>query len=748
MLSGTSSTCFVALVMLFLAADVSADVTSLSKEALAAILSEPAEPNPWLVRFHIPFDPQDAANRRAFAEASQRVPTSVGRFGEFALDSLDNLAMIDGMQVANLPTIALLGSRIGRAIGASGANKVARLTYFSPEFRLNQTNPSDIAMYLLANVPARYADRVTNTIMDSVHFVFSKKEVYSTSQKLQQLRSLGEITALPSSAVLFFLDLTNPSRKDLVAAMSSVASQAAGSVIVFATSDDDVALQFGLTAVETAASFPFPLPDDSSEKLELTIHAAASSMSDVAAVINKVADVSRVVVKDTQSRTLRSWSSNLRALQTTSPLRKLSTTDQFLRDVVEPKSCVTVLFLLRETDDFFNSHFRTAVDLASHLRQDQHSSALTKAKIANPFRFEVFWVDAEVHKSVPQVLKAKSVPSIAILFSVVAQNGQPAKAGKWFEPPKKGEWPTAAQILQFLTSEHVATNNGLFPFDPLLITFADASSSSKKSASAKASALGADAPNNMYRAVDFKTYPAAEERENTFVNQLMSGSIKHEPRKSEVDESSSSSSSSKLSAKKLAKKKKREEAEKAKLTAEIEQKKKDKEERTRRKAEEDAAKRAEMAAEAKRLAKEEKKKQKGKASTTGSDGGDDSTKSRGENTYERPKFNPTKPAKDRHQQHEYWKGAMKEAAKRFVVMSGKPAKVTVVHTLEAPVAASGAEGGGAGESSRSSRRREVKEEPVPEAREDRYQQHQERRKARQAKREAPPADDDGAISDE
>ncbi len=657
------SACALLLCAAVLLVGVVADVSLVTREGLAAIFADVAVPSPWIIRFYLPFDPQDAPSRTAFHEASMQVPPSVGRFGEFPVDSLDNFGMVDAFVIPNIPSIILCGCRIGRAAGQA-AGKASRLTGFFPEYRLNSTNPHDIAQFFLANVPARYADRVTNTITDSVHYIFSKKEMYAVSQRLVKSHARGEISALPSRAILFFLDLTNPSRKNLVAALSSSASQSAGSVIVFATADEDVAARFKLPSAESAASFAFPLPADSSEKPEVRLYPSVPSMLEVMQVVAEEASLSASAVRATQNATLAKWAAGLRSLQTSSPLRKLSTTDQFIREVIVQKTAVTVVFLLRESDEFFNSHLRTAVELAAMLRRPLSVSS---------FHTEVFWLDAEAHPAVAAALKAKTVPAIAVIFSVMMQGNQPGKAAKYFEPPKKGEWPTAAQVVQFLASEQMTSNAGLFTVDPAQIVFSPLKSVEEGN-------------NRVYIATDFRTYPESEEKENTFVNKLISGQIKHEERAASPP---TSSSSPPLSAKKLAKKKKKEEAERARLQAELEKKQRDKEERIRKKAADDATRRAESAAQAKLAAREDRKRQKegeAKGNKQPSVGGDEKRLAeRGEHTFERPKFHPGKPPKDRHAQHEHWKSAMKEAikTKKYIFDStDKPPKIQILHTLE------------------------------------------------------------------
>lgn len=645
-------------------------VNNLTVEEFVKIRGKDSLGNPevWAIRLRAPWDPVATSHysKDLFAATAELMngghDSNYVQFGELLLNQPSSWAVLDGLGLtANSPMVLLFGTTSTRALGVNGGREHGRVLYLPVDLQYaSRKSPEELKKTILSRVPTRFHDAITTQSIDAINFVFSRKEVYQISALKKEQLEHGVISVMPTRALVYRLRLTSSGDEEHLAAISAAAAQSGANTVVFVTEDSDVAARFGVHENRAASVFQFPFPED----VSIPIHADKTSEvlegpHDAAALI--LATRSTIPKDDTAEvrteRLVKEWQRDVHRFMTTSPLRRLDTTQQLFHDVMDPKGFISVLFVLRESDDYFNKHFNTAVDVAKTIQTsfqatgaDGKPHPLSEAR--QRIRYEAFWIDAEVHKQVATSLKVPSVPCVVMLYAT--QDGR--HAGRFvFGGKKHNEFPTLAEMVSFLSATDRVLEQGrdMFPVDLKTFTFTPANEVEQFYRTAaqtpKKLKLKRGDDNNRYLLIDRKIYLSEQPKENTFVRDMIEGKVKFEKRDSE-EESSKSKQGTKSNAKAEARKKARQEAEKKKLEEELRQKQLAREARMKKKAEEDQVEREKAIKEAKEAMKEEARRAKVEDASTSSSG----SKPKAENIVERPKFSPSKGPKNRFAQKKAW----------------------------------------------------------------------------------------------
>eukprot|EP00742_Colponemidia_sp_Colp-10_P014933 GILJ01017011.1.p1 GENE.GILJ01017011.1~~GILJ01017011.1.p1 ORF type:complete len:616 (+),score=163.26 GILJ01017011.1:76-1923(+) len=547
------------------------------------------------------------------------VDSSVAQFGIFTVDTYDKARMIENMGIRSLPTTRFVQFKATRPTGPKGplSGRPVMLLVDLP----SGTSAEDIVQNALQHTAMRYHHPITNQPIPAVTYVLTlddlveraKFSLPSSTGDAQQnsLASLsgGEFRA---PAVIYYFHLMKKNHLNVHAEINSLGARMGPRLTVFATEDADIAKRFGLNETFSAASFFLKnvnvdakvrkFPDTvavTSTVDELATAGACSAFGEEHAIPN--ADYQKAL--DTE---LKSWHRDLTAYYGKSPFRKITHSSQFLRDVMSNKATVSVIFMLREADKMFNRYHRTGIEFASYIRDPYRVAPGIYAKVHQNLNFETYWIDGEVQDVASAFLGTKSVPSIAFLMHT--QGGNVAvKYFSFSEEDKKRrkkqgkdlEWPDVQDLLAYISSETLLQSApGMVPFTEKDVKFND-----------NVPATTNDA-NHKYLNIDRKHYNMAEEKDNTFLQDLANGKIT-------VDADHYAKDEDKADSKKAAKSKKaaaKEAERKLKIQEELERKQKEREERTKAKEEADKKRREEEAARTKAeitaKAKEEKKNSK------------------------------------------------------------------------------------------------------------------------------------------
>ncbi|CUG74724.1 membrane-associated protein, putative [Bodo saltans] len=654
---------------------------TLSAEAFTKVTSTTAgNPAYWVIRIRAPWDVVSSPD--LLAEVAQELANGEGgdasspfvHIGEMLLDSTDAWAIADGLGLQQFPTVISFSGKTMRATAPRGAMQYGKVLSLPRPILVPSAKSSnglaELRKMILSNVPTRYLDPVTGAYVDALNFVFSRKEIYQMSAlKKEQATAPQVLSTVPARAVVLRLRLSEGGDEALLAAASAAAVEAGPRVVVFVTEDADVAARFQIHHPGQGSVFAFPFPDDVSE----AITPLFSSTDDVA--FQSPAAVAKLIASavndddkhlSTVATTLKKWRQDVTAVGNgDKPLRHLLSQADFFTHIVEAKVSIGVLFFLRESDDFFTRGYHVAEEIAKAI-QTQWGSTIGDSKKPHPLaatrdrvRFEAYWIDAELQKSVAASFKIPSVPSVAFLYNL--QDGR--RGVRFVQGGKKSnEFPTTSELLAFMSGSALTdVSKDLFPLDLSGVTFLSDEevvsfyrSRAPKAFRVTAPPVGGAPALPTTPVTDVKVYLETEVNENPFVSQMVEGKVKFDSKNTaDAVSSKKGTSTSKLSPKAEAKKKKKQEAEKKKIEDELAEKKRAKEERMKKKAEEDEARRVDEKVKAKTALKEERKKQK-ISGDSGSGGASSSSGKVNTNTVERPKFSPAKGPKNRHLQKRDW----------------------------------------------------------------------------------------------
>lgn len=530
-------------------------------------------PKPLLLRIALPWD--DPANGAAFTEAAELTPSGIAIFAELVLDSVDKFVIADTMQIADFPTIRMLGSRVGRPPPTRGAFMSSRAVKLPAQFTGSHSRSSDISGFLLSNLPTRFADPVTNKPERSVGEIESDEDVtifLTMRRPIAKKGVLIYVPEVPPSVVL-----AAP-----LALVHSLASQLGPRVAVMTTSAQDVASMFGLTKPWQGVAIEQPLLKKKVERTENDPFDFAPILGGKPLIASEIeqaiTEAAELVPEAFADETLGKWRRDIESFVTDSPLRKVETNAQFMDDIGLSKQSFGVVFLLRESDEFFMKHHAVAVDVARFAQQLHQENVITGDRSTAALRrFEVVWIDAEMHPGVAAAMRPKAVPSVGFLLPLQAsaELGSKTHGIKYFEDGDY--WPAADKIIKYMMSDRLldpSDSKEMVPLDPTSVEFASDTDPArfKKEKALKRKLLSPR--NNVYLTLDLKDY-TEDEPENDLLMRIASGKVEAETASSLKDK--------KLSIKSAKRKEQKKKEEKKKLQEELERKKREKAERIKAK---------------------------------------------------------------------------------------------------------------------------------------------------------------------
>ncbi|KAG5508151.1 hypothetical protein JKF63_05405 [Porcisia hertigi] len=347
--------------------------------------------------------------------------------------------------VDRLPALVLFPGRVAKVQVAPGAiisaNPFQVPVHYSTK-PLTSASYSELRSWALSELPARYIDPVTFHLIPSLQFVFRHVEVHDT---LRLVRDAVQMNAsrslLPGLVSMAYVRLTRHGSEEVLAALSSVATQAGNAVLTLVTESTEVAAAWGLHTENTLAmtswasalsayvdgvafaGIPTRISDASSPQpirtvSELTEVTAASAAWRTAFAASDEAGVSQ----------LQAWREAMNAFNNTNPLRKIESAAHLLHELTALQGAIKVVFVLRESDDmWFHHHLDVAAALSQRLRYttvrynttefEKGSKVRTRLERAwTPARrYEVFWLDGEQLPALADALHVSQVPSILIL---------------------------------------------------------------------------------------------------------------------------------------------------------------------------------------------------------------------------------------------------------------------------------------------------------------------------------------------
>lgn len=670
--------------LLSVAATVSlAAVTVLTPEQFVEAQAAPHRRMPLFVRFYLPWDASGEPSTAAFARASEIVPPEVCDFAELRLDSLEAFVIADAHGITSFPFVKLFGTSVVRPVAPKGNQVVGRPTFVAKDYHGNATSADDLVEFVIRHTPTRVVDPVTNHITQAVLQITDESHVAALARVTPKTSKNGVLFYLPSIVRSDKKHGTALRHNLLLSAVHAQAAVHNQRVTVFTTQREDVAKAFGLSEHNTAAVFSIAAIANAAPNAKRPILRVEAGIETPAAAAKAIKDAAALDVAALEKEigyTLRQWRVDMAQFAGKSPLRKLETTEEFHREVTDNKQGGVILFFLRESDKFFTKHHNVALDVASWSRGVPQVHPVTgEPVISNGFRFETFWVDAEVHSELAKKLSVKAVPSVGIVLSLQQQQegGQklPPKGIKFVLSPSK-EFPDSRHVLSYINSAEVFEGRDIVPFDPAGAKLHDGGKTTQPQLLTPL--------NNAYLGVDLRSYEDDEPEADTF--EL---GKKRATGDDDGDDSSAAASARKASggsgakeknsAKEAAKRAKAE-AEKQRLAEELARKKAEKEERIRKKAEEDKLRKEQEIAEAAKRREERK-----------AGGGSDAPKKPAAASGEEKKVSDAerlaalrraKAPKDRQAIRRGWAKEGADMAKKYVSVEGD--KIVVSQKLDLP----------------------------------------------------------------
>ena len=455
-----------------------------SASAVLNLLAESSAARPTLLLF-IDDSEQDKATMTDPIQAKVRqlatdIPPSVLRVHAFSVPvAVTERKLVDLLLngvATQLPALVLFHSRVSKAQVVPGS--LISAVPLSPPLpyphadQLHRASYMELRTWVLSELPARYADPVTFHLIPSLQFIFNPAETQATLRLVQQAAAAaagegaaasaaqsgvaGGRAALPAVVSMAYVRLTTHGSEDVVAALSSLATQAGNAVLTLVTESREVAAAWGLTQEHTMATAPWAAVeaayltntngDDRATTAAVDEVVLMDGVSPAQAIgtVEEVAEATagspdwQHAVESTravEASELRAWSRAMEAFNTTSPLRKIDSAAHFVHELVSLQQAIKIIFVLRESDEmWFHHHLDIAVQLASRMRQTsvlyntttlnsdggrKGGSAKMPSRVLRswspPMRVEVFWTDAEQLPEVADGLLVAQVPSVLIL---------------------------------------------------------------------------------------------------------------------------------------------------------------------------------------------------------------------------------------------------------------------------------------------------------------------------------------------
>ncbi|KAI5687194.1 hypothetical protein MNV84_02341 [Leishmania braziliensis] len=382
---------------------------------------------------------------------------------------------------SSIPTLALFHGRVAKVQVAPGATIAAspfQIPVYYSSKSLTSASYLELRSWVLSELPARYIDPVTFHLMPSLQFVFSPSEVRDT---LKLVRDSAEASmsrsVLPAFVSMFYMRLTRHGSEEVLAALSSTATQAGNALLTLVTESSVVAAAWGLRTEHTFSMAPWSstvaayLNDSTSAGFVETVSDLSPPQS-----IGTVTELAEATAASAAWRAacaasvgaevaqLQKWRQAMDAFNTTNPLRKLDSAAHLLHELTALQRAMKIIFVLRESDAlWFHHHIDVAAALARRLQYTTVFYNTTLAKGSKErsrverawtpiMRTEVFWLDAEQLPAVAEGLHVSQVPSVLILVPLQSRFNDGAA--------------TAADDDQ--AAANVAEEEGLRSRDPVL----------------------------------------------------------------------------------------------------------------------------------------------------------------------------------------------------------------------------------------------------------------------------------------
>jgi hypothetical protein len=357
----------------------------------------------------------------------------------------------------------------------------------TPQYTGNPTDTAALVAHVYSAVPTNYAEPVTHTIYPSA--VFAKDEV-SLLARVMDVNHRLEFVAAPTPAVTakasqatHLLVLVNNLKSREVTTLNAIA--AAMSAGASNRGRGGVQVFFG-----DYRGFPEWAPAEDIGKFTLVpislkggkldgalLRTTSADIADIPRTLATLADrveslADYTEAKRTQVANAQAGAARMLAPSTSteSPLRRIDTTQQFVKEVAELKSGVAVIFMLRESDTFYSKHLKVAKKVAEDAVTNFNVEMAGKPAIV---KFEVFMIDAEVHKNAAHELRVPEVPSVA--FLVELRDKQGVKGLRHF---KSKNFDKAADIIKFMRKE-LFDGRDMTTVDPMKVRFASTVPASK-----------------------------------------------------------------------------------------------------------------------------------------------------------------------------------------------------------------------------------------------------------------------------
>jgi hypothetical protein len=402
----------------------------------------------------------DDAIRATVRQLAADIPPSVLRVHAFTVPAVVTErrlvdVLLNGI-ASRLPALVLFHGNVQKAQVVPGSF-IAGVPLSPPLAypkldQLRGVNYMELRTWVLSEMPARYVDPITFHLIPSLQFVFHPSETLDTLRLVRQAvggegeeGSSGSRATLPGAVSMAYVRLTTHGSEDVVAALSSLATQAGNSVLTLVTESVEVAAGWGLTQEHTMATAPWTAVEAAYHLSEGNIsidHAATVIVQNVTApqLIGTVAETVEATAASSlwqaaasttaaaQKAQLRAWSRAMESFRTISPLRKLDSAAHVVHELASLQQAIKIVFVLRESDEmWFHHHLEVAVRLASRLQQTSvlynattlQANAKTPSRVVRswtpPVRMEVFWVDAEQLPEVADSFFVAQVPSVLVL---------------------------------------------------------------------------------------------------------------------------------------------------------------------------------------------------------------------------------------------------------------------------------------------------------------------------------------------
>eukprot|EP00758_Cryptobia_borreli_P005220 Tbor_TRINITY_DN4782_c0_g1::TRINITY_DN4782_c0_g1_i1::g.17003::m.17003 len=686
----SSSTLLVILTALLLAKGgpsyANADVTTISIHDYISIEANNTLGAPWVVRFLSPYSPATKAEDNNFREASRMIHPSIAMFGELTIGpSLEEQTFIDILGLRSFPVVRYIHSKMTKASGTRGPESgrpVPKAVEFPKAWKADA-----IAQQVLKYSPSRYYHPITYKAVPSIHYIFTLDEMSDLATSVLPPRTSNPPHSAFSApfgtdpiGFLFFFDLMKRDSLSVHAELASLGAKYGPRAVICATEDEKIAKKFGLVTRFTGVAFHMSAFGDLGKKLPKRIpaiaflgsnekttagpldagdaHESIATAGTAASFIKPLAfpyaNYTSLIRKE-----LYNWHRDVLAYASKSPLRKIQHTAE-MKEVLDDTTTVTILFILRESDQFFPNHIQTAVKFATFIRNPLLFFKPGEPSLSGKRNYATMWVDGEVHKDFSTLIRVPRVPSVCVILHLKDEK----IAAKFYELPddvkkerrSKGQstdWPIPQDLIKFLTSEEflkLTPPIEVFRRDDVRFNdaYVDETFSAQKAIS-----------NHQYLYFDRKQYynNIVSENENTFIEELADGKIEVNPNHYTDKTTNAKGDDDEVTL--TPKQKKRAEKKKKKLLQEIEKKRLAKEERMRKKDTVDAKRRQEEAKKTKeQVTKKEKKKiQQVKKVTTGvpivkGDKG--------------PSIDPSRPPKDYIKLKKFWKDNTNQMIKDYV----------------------------------------------------------------------------------